>query len=160
MAFIYDVKDLYDYVLIDLPSGSGIGVKICLEASDRAILVTTPNRAALRTADKIKSLIGRMKNIKETDVIINRAIPQLIKTKETLSADDIYEILGLNIYGEIPESIDIIKSMNSGVPLTNTRNETAKKIALISSAVCGEAYKSFSNRQLYKTIRKKYKQQQ
>ena len=52
-----ELKEEYDYVLLDCPAGIEQGFQNAVAGADRAIVVTTPEVSSIRDADRILSLI-------------------------------------------------------------------------------------------------------
>ena len=56
-----DLRKEFDYVLIDSPAGIDGGFKLATADSDRIIVVTTPQIAAIHDADCVIQLLHRKK---------------------------------------------------------------------------------------------------
>ncbi len=59
------MKEDFDYIILDCPAGIEQGFQNAIAAADRALIVTTPEVAAIRDADRIIGLMesrqmGRM----------------------------------------------------------------------------------------------------
>ncbi len=52
-----DLREEFDYILLDCPAGIERGFQNAIAGADRALVVTTPEVSAIRDADRIK--IGR-----------------------------------------------------------------------------------------------------
>jgi septum site-determining protein MinD len=61
----------YDYILIDCPAGIESGFHNAIAPADEAIVVTTPEIAAVRDADRVIGLL-EANNIKRISLLINR----------------------------------------------------------------------------------------
>ena len=111
------LREDHDYVIIDSPAGIERGFRNALEPADEVLIVTNPEVSAVRDADRIIGLIeaadkgpGRL--------IINRLKTEMVNKGEMLSADDVFDILSLEIIGIIPEDEFVLSASNSGVPVT------------------------------------------
>ena len=83
-----------DFVLVDCPAGIEQGFQNAVAGASEAIVVTTPEMSAIRDADRIIGLLGsKDEKIKSTKLLLNRVRPNLIKTNEMMSVDDVVEIL-------------------------------------------------------------------
>ncbi len=51
-----NLKEEYDYVIVDCPAGIEQGFKNAIAGADRALVVTTPEISAVRDADRIIGL--------------------------------------------------------------------------------------------------------
>ena len=106
----------YDYILIDCPAGIESGFHNAIAPADEAIVVTTPEIAAVRDADRVIGLL-EANNIKRISLLINRLRPQMVKANDMMSVSDVKEILAIPLIGVIPEDECVIVSTNRGEPL-------------------------------------------
>lgn len=133
-----DLREDFDYILIDSPAGIERGFRNALEPADEVLIVTNPEVSAVRDADRIIGLIeaadkgpGRL--------IINRLKTELVKKGEMLSSDDVFDILGLTIIGIIPEDELVLSASNSGVPVTlNMDSKAGMAFNNVARRVIGE----------------------
>jgi len=131
---VTDLKKEFDYILIDCPAGIEQGFKNAIAGADRAIVVTTPEVSAVRDADRIIGLL-EASDIRDTQLIINRVRPDMVKRGDMLSSDDILDILGIKLIGIVPDDEGIISSSNKGEPSV-----------LDSKSKAGEAYRNITAR--------------
>ena len=68
---VEELRDEFDFVLLDCPAGIEQGFQNAVAAADRAIVVTTPEVSAIRDADRITGLL-EASHIKNINLIINR----------------------------------------------------------------------------------------
>ena len=66
-----DLREQFDYILLDCPAGIEQGFKNAVAGADRAIVVTTPEVSAIRDADRIIGLL-EAREIPRIDLLINR----------------------------------------------------------------------------------------
>lgn len=106
----------HDYVLIDSPAGIEMGFRNAIAAASEAIIVTTPEMAAVRDADRV---VGLLENeaIKKIHLIVNRLRPEMIQLNQMISVEDILDLLVIPLLGIIPDDQRIIISTNRGEPL-------------------------------------------
>ena len=57
------------------------------------------------------------KGIEKINLIINRIRPNMVKTDDMMSIEDVTNILGINLVGVIPDSEKIIIASNRGEPI-------------------------------------------
>ena len=69
-----DLREEFDYVLLDCPAGIEQGFKNAVAGADRALVVTTPEVSAIRDADRIIGLL-ESGGIRDIRLIINRLRP-------------------------------------------------------------------------------------
>ncbi len=116
MAHLIDeLADMADYVLIDCPAGIEGGFRNAIAGADEAIVVTTPEVSAIRDADRV---IGKLAERSiPMRLIINRIRPDMVRSGDMLSIDDVCEILSIELLGIIPDDEEIIDTTNRGEPL-------------------------------------------
>jgi len=111
-----NVKDKFDYILIDSPAGIEGGFKTAATPAKEAIIITNPEVSAVRDADRIIGLLEAMdKN--DIKLVINRIRPNQVKKGEMLSVEDIEEILHIPKIGIIPEEEKMVDFTNKGEPI-------------------------------------------
>lgn len=130
------LRDRFDYVLIDSPAGIELGFKNAVAGATEAIVVCTPEVAAVRDVDRVVGLLG---NRFRPQLIINRLRPQLVRKGKMLSVEDVNGILRLPLLGVIADEPEIIVTTNRGEPLA-LRAQTATGAAYhaIAARVAGE----------------------
>ena len=124
-----ELRELFDYVIIDCPAGIEQGFKNAIAGADRAVVVATPEVSSVRDADRIIGLL-EANEIKETRLIINRLRPQMVKKGDMMDIEDILDILSIKLIGVIPEDEFIIVSTNRGEPAVNNPESMAGKAYL------------------------------
>ncbi len=133
-----ELKEQFDYILIDCPAGIEQGFKNAIAGADRAIVVTTAEISAIRDADKIISLIESA-GIKNPELIINRLRPEMVKKGEMMDVDDIVELLSIDLIGVVPDDESIIIYTNKGEPvITDKKAPSGRAYIEISRRVLGE----------------------
>ncbi len=125
----------FDFILVDCPAGIEQGFQNAIAGASEAIVVTTPEMSAVRDADRIIGLLEAKEEIKSYRLLINRVRPNLIKSNDMMSVDDVVEILSAKLIGIIPEDTGIITSTNKGEPIVNDEKSLA-----------GRAYKNVAQR--------------
>jgi septum site-determining protein MinD len=106
----------YDYVLVDCPAGIEMGFQNAIAAAQEALIVTTPEIAAVRDADRVVGLL-EANNVKKIRLIINRIRPTMVKANDMMSVEDVQEILAVPLIGVVPDDERVIVSTNKGEPL-------------------------------------------
>ncbi|HEY9858005.1 MAG TPA: septum site-determining protein MinD [Candidatus Obscuribacterales bacterium] len=106
----------YDYVLVDSPAGIEMGFQNAIAAAQEALIVTTPEIAAVRDADRVVGLL-EANNVKRIRLIVNRLKPAMVQVNDMMSVQDVQEILAIPLIGVIPDDERVIVSTNRGEPL-------------------------------------------
>ena len=134
-ALIDELRENFDYVLLDCPAGIEQGFKNAIAGADRAFVVTTPEVSAIRDADRIVGLL-EANEMQRIDLIINRIRMDMVKRGDMLKVEDVNEILSLPLIGVVPDDEQIVVSTNQGEPLVG------------SSSMAGQAYMNVCKRLL------------
>lgn len=111
---VTELKKEYDYVIIDCPAGIEQGFRNAVAGADRAIVVTTPENAAVRDADRVIGLLEQSGIAAK--LVINRIQSKLVKNGEMLDVDEICQVLAIDLLGIVPDDDRVIKAANSGEP--------------------------------------------
>jgi septum site-determining protein MinD len=119
------LKKDFDFILVDCPAGIEQGFQNAVAGASEAIVVTTPEMSAVRDADRIIGLLEAREEIKSYKLLINRVRPNLVKSNDMMSVEDVVGILSAELIGIIPEDTGIITSTNKGEPIVNTEKSLA-----------------------------------
>ena len=110
------IKVDYEYILIDSPAGIDNGFQTAIQCADEAIVVVTPEVPSIRDADRVIGIL-MSKGIEKINLIINRIRPNMVRTDDMMSIEDVTNILGITLVGVIPDSEKIIIASNRGEPI-------------------------------------------
>ena len=110
------LKRTFDYILIDSPAGIDDGLTASAAGADCALIVTVPEYAAVRDADRLDQLMMKM-GIKNRAYIINKVKPNLIGTGLVPSLSEIAEIMRPVLTGIIQYDENIHIASNNGLPI-------------------------------------------
>lgn len=125
-------------MLLDSPAGIEHGFKNAVAGADHAIVVTTPEIAAVRDADRIIGLLEAAE-LYDPQLIINRVRPGMVRRGDMMSIGDIDDILAIEILGVVPDDQDIIVSTNRGEPVvTNPKSRAGQAYRNIARRLLGE----------------------
>ena len=99
---IQDLKQRFDYVLVDCPAGIERGLQGTLNAqAEETILICTPDDVCIRNAEKAASLF-EARLLPRPVVIVNRLSAPLIEKGEMYTAQVVADTLDLPLMGEVP----------------------------------------------------------
>ena len=98
-------------------------------AAQEAIIVTTPEVAAVRDADRIVGLL-ESHGIKRHHLIVNRIKPGMVQMDEMMSVEDVVEILAVPLIGIVPDDERVIVASNRGEPLVLSEDLSLPGIAI------------------------------
>lgn len=128
-----ELRDEFDYILLDCPAGIEQGFQNAIAGADRALVVTTPEVSAIRDADRIIGLL-EANEVQKTELIVNRLRMDMVKRGDMMTVEDVCEILAIGLIGVVPDDEQIVISTNQGEPLVG------------SEALAGQAYLNICKR--------------
>ena len=140
-----ELKDEFDYVLLDCPAGIEQGFKNAIAGADRALVVTTPEVSAIRDADRIIGLLENQE-IRDIQLIVNRVRMDMVRRGDMMSVDDVMDILAIPLMGTIPDDEAIVISTNQGEPLAGTNTPSGQAYLDISRRIMGEEIPMYRGR--------------
>ena len=106
--------------------------------------MVTPEFPSIRDADRVIGILIS-KGINQINLIINRILPNMVRTDDMMSIEDVTNILGITLIGVVPDSEKIIafnrgeaivleyKNCLPGVAFENTaRRLTGEKVNFLN----------------------------
>lgn len=134
LKLVDELKEEFDYVIIDCPAGIEQGFENAIVGADRAIVVVNPEITSVRDADRV---IGKLdaKGLDDHAVVINRLNYEMTERGDMLDISDIIETLSVKLLGVVPDDKSITVSTNKGEP-----------IVLDAKAVSGQAFRNIARR--------------
>jgi len=144
---IANLRKAFDWVICDSPAGIERGATLAMRHADAAIVVTNPEVSSVRDSDRIiglldsKTLKAEQGEPMEKHLLLNRYDPTRAATGEMLNVEDVLEILSIPLLGVIPESMDVLRASNIGLPVTLIANggPTSKAYFDAARRLSGEA---------------------
>ena len=139
-VLIDNLKQDYDYIIIDCPAGIEQGYKNAVAGADKAIVVTTPEVSAVRDADRIIGLLEKEKSVEPPKLVINRIRNHLMKNGDMLDVDEITAHLSIELIGIVVDDDEVIKASNHGEPIAlNPNNRASIAYRNIARRILGES---------------------
>ena len=134
LKIVNELKEEFDYVLIDSPAGIEQGFENAVIGADKAVVVVNPEITSVRDADRV---IGKLdaKGLEDHAVIVNRLNYEMTKKGDMLDVSDIIETLSVKLLGVVPDDKNITVSTNKGEP-----------IVLDTASKAGQAFKNIAQR--------------
>ena len=132
-----DLREQFDYILLDCPAGIEQGFKNAIAGADKALVVTTPEVSAIRDADRIIGLL-EANEIRDISLIINRLRPDMIARGDMMSVDDVTDILAVDLIGTILDDEQIVIATNQGEPLSGKSSQAEEEYMNICKRLLGE----------------------
>jgi len=132
------LREEFDYVIIDCPAGIEQGFKNAIAGADRAFVVTTPEISAVRDADRIIGLL-EASELPPPLLILNRIKPSMVKRGDMMTLEDVADILAIDVLGIVPDDESIIVSSNRGEPcVLDEKSKAGQAFRDITRRVLGE----------------------
>jgi septum site-determining protein MinD len=138
VKLIEELKEDFDYILLDCPAGIEQGFKNAIAAADRALIVTTPEVSPVRDADRIIGLL-EANGLNDPKLILNRLRVDLVQRGDMMNIEDVSEILAIDILGVVPDDESIVIATNKGEPaVTNSDSKAGQAYRNIVQRLQGE----------------------
>lgn len=132
-----ELREEFDYVLLDCPAGIEQGFKNAISGADRALVVTTPEVSAIRDADRIIGLLDEY-HIQKKELIINRIRMDMVKRGDMMSVEDVTEILAIPLIGAIIDDEQIVVCTNQGEAVVGQETLSGHAYENICRRIIGE----------------------
>lgn len=120
-----EIRNRFDYCIVDAPAGLGSGFQLALAGADRAVVVTTTEASSLRDAQRTVmelNWLGRG----QVHLVVNRCKQKLLKSLHQ-TIDDAIDSAGLPLLGVIPEDETMPLYAGRGEALLDTNNNYAAR---------------------------------
>ena len=135
-ALGHQIRQKYDYCLVDAPAGLGQGFALATAIADSVVVVTTTDPAALRDAQRTVTELHRFGPGK-IHLVVNRVRKKMLKALHT-PIDDAMDTAGLPLLGVIPEDMDIPLALNRGIPLRDMNFYAQRAYENIAKRITGQ----------------------
>ncbi len=133
-----ELKEIFDYVLVDCPAGIEQGFRNAISGADKAVVVTTPEISAVRDADRIIGLLEAAE-LRNPTLIINRLKIDMVRRGDMMNIDDMLDILAIDLLGVIPDDQAIVISTNRGEPVADgSTSQAGQAFRNIARRITGE----------------------
>ena len=114
-ALLTEVREKFDYCLLDAPAGLGAGFLLATCAADRCVVVTTSDATSLRDAQHTVMELDRFPT-GNIHLVVNRVRRKLLRSMHA-TIDDAIDKAGLPLLGVVPEDDALLVCLNKGTPL-------------------------------------------
>lgn len=132
---LQQVREEFDYCLIDAPAGLGKGFLLATDFADNVVVVTTTDAIALRDAQRTVTELSRFPTGR-IHLVVNRVQKKMLKSMRT-TIDDAIDTAGLPLLGVIPEDSDLSFAMNRGIALRECNYYAARAYENIAKRIVG-----------------------
>ena len=132
-----EIREAFDWCLIDAPAGVGAGFKLAVSHADLAVVVTGGEPAALRDGARTVGILEQCSEA-EAKVVVNRIRPRLFKRRR-FTVDDCMDAVGLPLLGIVPEDGEVTFAAAAGQALiSRTKKGAAQACRHIARRLLGE----------------------
>jgi septum site-determining protein MinD len=136
---VTELKQDYDYVIIDCPAGIEQGFKNAIAGADKSIVVTNPETSSVRDADRIIGLLEQ-EDIEAPKLIVNRLKAHMMENGDSLDVDEIVSILAIELLGIVIDDELVIRASNRGEPIAlNPDTKASQAYRNIARRILGES---------------------
>jgi len=137
MPMFAEIRDEFDYCIVDSPSGIGLGFKLAHADADMSIIVTIGELPAMRDAQMTAGIVREM-GVTDLRLLVNRVLPKNIKWLHT-TIDDIIDSIGVQLIGVIPEDATVFRALHDNVPLIlHSKRRAAYDFLDVARRIAGE----------------------
>ncbi len=135
---IRGLKRDYDIILIDSPPALNEETLGVILASDKLLLVTTPDYPALRTS--LKTIrIAKQRGLPIIGLILNK-----VHNKDfEINIEDIENMTNIPVMAVIPHDVNILKALSNFIPSTTykPKSDASREYKKLAATLIGEKYK-------------------
>ncbi len=119
-----EIKGRFDYCITDAPAGIEGGFGYAMLCADAAIIVTIPETAALRDADRVITILEE-NGIADIRLVLNRIRPDMIEKGIMMNIDSCLDILQIPVLGIVCEDEQLTVSALKGSLAVSEENSKA-----------------------------------
>lgn len=131
------LREMFDYVVLDCPAGIERGFHNAIAGADRAIVVTTPEVSAIRDADRIIGMLNAYE-FSKIDLVVNKLRSDMIKRGDMMSIEDVSSILSIKLLGAVYDDENVVIATNNGEPLVCGNTVAGRGYMNICKRILGE----------------------
>ncbi|NLG70803.1 MAG: septum site-determining protein MinD [Chloroflexi bacterium] len=133
-----ELRQEFDWIMIDSPAGIERGFRNAIAPADIVLVVTNPEVSAVRDADRIIGLVEAEEK-GPPRLVINRIKPDMVRRGDMLSADDVLELLAIELIGMVPDDDAVVMNTNRGMPVVlDNRSRAGQAFRNIAQRLQGE----------------------
>ncbi len=135
-----NLKNIYDYIIIDTSPNMNWETKMALDSADEIILVSNPDYFSV---SNLMSLLGRIKKEEKEEklkgIVLNRILGQPFEIKK----DEVEEISRLPVIGQIPFSIAVLEALAFTEPVVFYKpySKASRAMKRLGENITGEKIK-------------------
>lgn len=147
------LRTYYDYVIIDTAPSFNEVTLTAIESSSTVLFIAGLDISILRNSKLSMSILDSLQQKDKIKVLVNRAVES-----NTITLDDIQNILGCPIWARIPSDTKVaISALNRGIPIVTSAPNT--KVGQSLSDIAALLLKGDENYDMQKLSRREKKKQ-
>lgn len=127
----------FDFILIDVPTGTSNGFKIATEISDQVILVSSPDPLSVRLSKRVKDSLSSERR-KNAMLLINHLRIDLLRENVITNPEQVVEDVGIPLLGIILEDDDILIGAGKGEDVIGIDSVACRAFSNIARRLLGE----------------------
>ena len=137
-ALLLNVREAFDFCLLDAPAGLGPGFDLATCGADRVVVITVTDPAALRDAQHTVMELERFPE-GTVHLVVNRTRKKLLRRAKT-TIDDAMDQAGLPLLGVVPEddALPLAFSRETPLVLAAPQSPAAQAYRNIAARMLGE----------------------
>ncbi len=124
--FVLEQRSLYDFILIDCPSGIGAALRCLADMRFELIIVATPDATSVSDGEKTAAFAFSV-GMTSVRLVVNRIRTDLIRKGAAPNIDEIMDGVCLPLLGLIPDDDRIIAAQNEGVLLMDVSRAKVRR---------------------------------
>lgn len=142
----------YDFILIDSSPSLNDETLAVMLASDKLLVVTTPDYPTLRITMKAVNM-AKLRGTPIIGLIVNKSYNK----KFEMPIEEVERISGVPIMAIIPHDVNVLKAVSEFSPLTSykPRSDSSTEYKKLAAILIGEKYNPFRLRNLFRFSPKK-----
>ncbi len=112
-----ELREQFDYIFFDCPSGADTPVSEIAQESDEILIVVLPDKTSIRNAERI---LWRLSDLGTADfsLVVNRVDVSLMKEKVCPNVDNIMDTLSIPLLGIVYEEPGAPRYLAKGIPMS------------------------------------------
>lgn len=132
------LSERFAFIIFDAPAGVGATVRNTVEAADRTVVVTNPQKESALPAAAVSETASRISPSKPIHIILNKVDPKGISRRD-MSPDEIMDACVARLLGVIYSTDEVEKCRDKGTLLSLTATHEALQLHNIARRLCGES---------------------
>ena len=120
-----EIRETFDFCLLDAPAGIGPDVMFTASLADMAIIVATGDASSIRDG-QVMSVKLREAGIEDVRLLVNRVRGRMFSATGS-TVDNMIDAIGARLIGVIKEDREVTHSANLETPLVHYSRKSAAK---------------------------------